>query len=120
MRESINFQTNLVNKAFAVVLLLAVIATIVLLFLKKNEQASYTYLGYLFVTLLFSTYAFIGEKGLSQIYTDSVMRQSVEAQAMMNYIIRVVLFAIYFGVTIFFHLRKPKEKPSTAINSTDI
>ncbi|WP_449451739.1 hypothetical protein [Streptococcus suis] len=40
MRESINFQTNLVNKAFAVVLLLAVIATIVLLFLKKNEQAS--------------------------------------------------------------------------------
>ncbi len=48
------------------------------------------------------------------------MRQSVEAQAMMNYIIRVVLFAIYFGVTIFFHLRKPKEKPSTAINSTDI
>ncbi|HEM2769046.1 TPA: hypothetical protein U0613_000794 [Streptococcus suis] len=120
MRESINFQTNLVNKAFAVVLLLAVIATIVLLFLKKNEQASYTYLGYLFVTLLFSTYAFIGEKGLGQIYTDSVMRQSVEAQAMRNYIIRVVLFAIYFGVTIFFHLRKPKEKPSTAINSTDI
>ncbi len=47
MRESVNFQTNLVNKAFAAVLLLAVIATIVLLFLKKNEQASYTYLGYL-------------------------------------------------------------------------
>ena len=43
-----------------------------------------------------------------------------ESQAMLGYIFQVVLFAIYFGITIFFHLRKPKEKPSTAVNSTDI
>lgn len=120
MKESFLFQTNIINKALVVVLLLAVIATIVLLFLKRNEQASYTYLGYLFGTLVFSTYAFIGSKGVAQVYTDAAMRQGVESQAMLGYIFQVVLFAIYFGITIFFHLRKPKEKPSTAVNSTDI
>lgn len=119
-RESFQFQTGIVNKVFAVLLLLALSAVIALLFLKKNEQASYAYLGYLFGTLLFHTYTYMGTKGLAQLYSDSVMRQTVEAQAIVGYIIGIVLFAIYFGLTVFFHLRKPKEKPSVAATSTDI
>lgn len=120
LREVAVFQTNAINKGFALVLLLLVIATIVLLFLKKNEQASYTYLAYLFGTLLSSTYVYLGGKGLTSLYTDPVMRQSTSAGLLGTYIVQVILFAIYFGLTVFFHLRKPKEKPSTDMTATDI
>ncbi len=120
MRAAAEFQTNVVNKAFAVLLFAVLLAVIVLLFRKKNEQASYAYLGYLFGTLLLSTYIFIGGRGLAQVYTDPIMRQAVEAQTLLSYGIAIALFAVYFGVTIFFHLRKPKDKPSTATNATDI
>lgn len=116
MKELNAFQTNGINKGLAVVLLVVLIATIVFLFLKKNEQASYSYLGYLFLTLVSSTYAFIGAKGLSHIYPDFMP----DMQLMISYVVNIVLFVIYFGVTVFFHLRKPKEKPSMEVNATDI
>ncbi|WP_155963177.1 ABC transporter permease [Streptococcus ruminantium] len=120
MRESISFQTNLINRAFAVVLLLTLVAVVVLLFLGKNKQASCTYLGYLIGTLLLHTYSFVGSKGLTQIYTDLTTRQIVEIQTLAFYVVNIVLFLIYFGVTIFFHLRKPKQELSETNHSTDI
>ncbi|HFI0305443.1 ABC transporter permease [Streptococcus suis] len=119
-KEAIGFQTNLINKVLAALLLLIVVATIVFLFMKKNEQASFTYLGYVFGALLFNTYAFIGGKGLVSIFTDELTRQGTSATLMGGYIVNIVLFVIYFGVTVFFHLRKPKEKPNAATNATDI
>ncbi|HFI0633759.1 TPA: MFS transporter [Streptococcus suis] len=119
-RETANLQTSMIQKIAAIVMFGLLIAVIVFLFMKKNELASYLYIGYLFSTLLLNTYNYLAGKGVAQLYSDAAFRDVTAATMLGGYIINIVLFAIYFGVTVFFHLRKPKEQPSTAINSTDI
>ncbi|CYU76788.1 major facilitator superfamily permease [Streptococcus suis] len=119
-RETANLQNSILQKIAALVLFGLLIAVIVFLFKKKNELASYLYIGYLFSTLLLNTYNYLASKGIANLYSDAGVRDVTAAGMLGAYIINIVLFAIYFGVTIFFHLRKPKEQPSTAINSTDI
>ncbi|MCK4024786.1 MFS transporter [Streptococcus iners] len=119
-RETANLQNSILQKIAALVLFGLLIAVIVFLFMKKNELASYLYIGYLFSTLLLNTYNYLASKGIANLYSDAGLRDVTAAGMLWAYILNIVLFAIYFGVTIFFHLRKPKEKPSTAINSTDI
>ncbi|HFI0577969.1 TPA: MFS transporter [Streptococcus suis] len=119
-RETANLQNGMLQKIVAVVLFGLLIAVIVFLFMKKNELASYLYIGYLFSTLLLNTYNYLASKGIAQLYSDAAFRDVTAATMLGGYIINIVLFAIYFGVTVFFHLRKPKEQASTAINSTDI
>lgn len=120
VRASAEFDTNGINKVLAIILLALIIVTIVFLFQKKNETASYSYIGYLFGTLVGSTYAYIGTKGIANLYTDELFRKSTEAGAMGMYVLRIVLFAIFFGLTVFFLVRKPKEKPSMEQTATDI
>lgn len=120
LRETANLQTGIIQKIAALVMFGLLIAVIVFLFMKKNELASYLYIGYLFSTLLLNTYNYLAGKGIANLYSDAGVRDVTAAGMLGAYIINIVLFAIYFGVTIFFHLRKPKEQPSTAINSTDI
>lgn len=119
-RETANLQNSILQKIAALVLFGLLIAVIVFLFMKKNELASYLYIGYLFSTLLLNTYNYLAGKGIANLYSDAAFRDGTAAGMLGAYILNIVLFAIYFGVTIFFHLRKPKEQPSTAINSTDI
>lgn len=119
-RETANLQTSMIQKIAAIAMFGLLIAVIVFLFKKKNELASYLYIGYLFSTLLLNTYNYLASKGIANLYSDAGVRDVTAAGMLGAYIINIVLFAIYFGVTIFFHLRKPKEQPSTAINSTDI
>lgn len=119
-RETANLQNSILQKIAALVLFGLLIAVIVFLFMKKNELASYLYIGYLFSTLLLNTYNYLASKGIANLYSDAGLRDVTAAGMLGAYVINIVLFAIYFGVTIFFHLRKPKEQPSTAINSTDI
>lgn len=119
-RASIEFSTNGINKALAVILLALIIVTIVFLFQKKNETASYSYIGYLFGTLIASTYAYLGTKGVAGLYTEELLRKSTEEGALGMYVLSIVLFAIFFGLTVFFLVRKPKEKPSMAQTATDI
>ncbi|HFI0105771.1 TPA: MFS transporter [Streptococcus suis] len=120
LRETANLQTSMIQKIAAIVMFGLLIAVIVFLFMKKNELASYLYIGYLFSTLLLNTYNYLAGKGVAQLYSDAAFRDVTAAGMLGVYIFYIVLFAIYFGVTVFFHLRKPKEQPSTAINSTDI
>ena len=115
-RETANLQNSILQKIAALVLFGLLIAVIVFLFMKKNELASYLYIGYLFSTLLLNTYNYLASKGIANLYSDAGLRDVTAAGMLWAYILNIVLFAIYFGVTIFFHLRKPKEKPSTAIN----
>lgn len=120
LRETANLQTSMLQKIAAIVMFGLLIAVIVFLFMKKNELASYLYIGYLFSTLLLNTYNYLAGKGVAQLYSDAAFRDVTAAGMLGVYIFYIVLFAIYFGLTVFFHLRKPKEQPSTAINSTDI
>ncbi|HFI0342357.1 TPA: MFS transporter [Streptococcus suis] len=120
LRETANLQTSMIQKIAAIVMFGLLIAVIVFLFMKKNELASYLYIGYLFSTLLLNTYNYLAGKGVAQLYSDAAFRDVTAAGMLGVYIFYIVLFAIYFGLTVFFHLRKPKEQPSTAINSTDI
>lgn len=120
LRETANLQTSMIQKIAAIVMFGLLIAVIVFLFMKKNELASYLYIGYLFSTLLLHTYNYLAGKGIAQLYSEKGLSDVTEAATLGVYALNIVLFAIYFGVTIFFHLRKPKEQPSTAINSTDI
>lgn len=119
-KASMEFSTNGINKTLIIIQLILIIATIVFLFQKKNETASYTYIGHLFASLITSTYGYIGAKGLSALYTEELFRKSAEIVALGFYIFSIVLFAIFFGLTVFFLLRKPKEKPSVAQTATDI
>ncbi|HEM4051197.1 TPA: MFS transporter [Streptococcus suis] len=119
-RETANLQNSILQKIAALVLFGLLIAVIVFLFMKKNELASYLYIGYLFSTLLLNTYNYLAGKGIANLYSDAAWRDVAAAGMLGTYIFKIVLFTIYFGVTIFFNLRKPKEQPSTAINSTDI
>ncbi|HEL9629243.1 TPA: MFS transporter [Streptococcus suis] len=120
LRETANLQNSILQKIAALVLFVLLIAVIVFLFMKKNELASYLYIGYLFSTLLLNTYNYLAGKGIANLYSDAAWRDVAATGMLGTYIFKIVLFAIYFGVTVFFHLRKPKEQPSTAINSTDI
>lgn len=119
-RETANLQTSMIQKIAAIAMFGLLIAVIVFLFMKKNELASYLYIGYLFSTLLLNTYNYLAGKGIANLYSDAAWRDVAATGMLGTYIFKIVLFAIYFGVTVFFHLRKPKEQPSTAINSTDI
>ncbi|HFI0794622.1 TPA: MFS transporter [Streptococcus suis] len=119
-RETANLQTSMIQKIAAIAMFGLLIAVIVFLFMKKNELASYLYIGYLFSTLLLNTYNYLAGKDIANLYSDAAFRDVTAAGMLGAYIFYIVLFAIYFGVTVFFHLRKPKEQPSTAINSTDI
>lgn len=113
-------QVGLFYKVFAILLLLALIATIIFLFQKKNELASYVYIGYLFGTLIQTVYTYVATKGIYAGVSNETFRVALEGSVLGAFILGAVLFAIYFGVTVFFLLRKPKETPSMAINATDI
>lgn len=102
LKTAFAFETNPANKGLVISLLVLLIATIVFLFQKKNELASYSYIAYLFGTLVRLTYFYIVEQVLS------------------SYIMGIVFFAIFFGLTVFFLVRKPKEKPSMEQTATDI
>lgn len=119
-KASVEISTNVVNKSLAVILLLLLIGVIVYLVKKDTEKASYVYIAYLFGTLISSTYAFITGKQLLAIITDETLRAATQSSTTGVYIFYVVLFAIYFGLTVFFLLRKPKTIPSTGQNATDI
>lgn len=119
LREQAAFSTNILNKILAVSLLLLLVGTIVFLFQKKNEKASYVYAIYLVFALIFNTYAYIGARSLAQLYSDEMMRQGGSTGAFWAYILQIVIFAVYFGLTLFFLFRKPKEKPSVAATATD-
>lgn len=114
------FQTGIVQKIFGIVLLLLVVGAAVFLLQKKNELASYVYMGYLFGTLLMATYTFIVTRGLFSQFANETMRSIMTGTVLGSYILSVVLFAIYFGLTVFFLLRKPKETPNLTPNATDI
>ncbi|WP_237334210.1 MFS transporter [Streptococcus marmotae] len=114
------FDGNIVNKILALVLLVLIVATIVFLFRKKNETASYTYLAYLFVTLINGTYAYIGGRGIATYYSDEMLRKTMQATTLGGYGLGIVLFLLFSGLTVFFLLRKPKEKPSMEQTATDI
>ncbi|MBY5034127.1 MFS transporter [Streptococcus gallolyticus] len=119
-RSSVELQTSLVMKVFVVLLLLAMVAVVVFLVQKKGELASYTYIGYLFGTLVLATYSFVAGRGVLQQISEESIRQISQATLMGTFAVQVVLFAVYFGLTIFFHLRKPKVLPDMGQNATDI
>lgn len=119
LKETILLQTNAINKSFVVLYVLILLFVIVQLVRKKNESASYAYLGYLFATLLQATYTFVAMRGLVHILEDTLLHDSTRNQLVVSYSISVVLFAIYFAITAFFHLRKPKEE-APAPSTTDI
>ncbi|HEL1584258.1 TPA: MFS transporter [Streptococcus suis] len=119
-QTAFELQVGVFYKVFAVLLLLALVATIVLLFQKKNELASYVYIGYLFGTLIQTVVAYVTTRGIYAGFSNEALRTTYEATTLVSFIFGVVLFAIYFGLTAFFLFRKPKEAPSIAINTTDI
>lgn len=119
-RETIGISTGIVSKLFAVVLFAALVAVVVLLVKKQAEKASLVYIGYLFGTLLQATHVYIAMRGLANVYSDPMMRATTNQTTLVVYIFSIVLFAVYLGLTLFFHYRKPKETPSMAQNATDI
>ncbi|MCP1639493.1 ABC transporter permease [Streptococcus gallinaceus] len=119
-RASVELQSNMVMKIFAVLLLLAMVAVVVYLVRKQGETASYIYIGYLFGTLILSTYSFVAGRAVIQTMTDETFRSVTNATILGGYIAKIALFALFFGLTVFFHLRKPKVLPDTAQNATDI
>jgi hypothetical protein len=114
------FTTNIINKILVVALFAILIAAIVFLFKKANEKASYTYIAYLFGTLIYFTYSFIGTNQISKIHETAEMQGFTKSAALMGYGINILLFVIYFGVTVFFLVRKPKVTPDMSQTATDI
>ncbi|MGT2912033.1 ABC transporter permease [Streptococcus cameli] len=114
------FNTNLLNKVLVIVMVVLLIGTLVFLIKKQNEAASYTYIGYLFATLISATYVYMNTGNISRLYQDVEMQQATQAAALGVYGINIALFVVYFGLTVFFLLRKPKDKPSLAQTATDI
>ncbi|HFU4026051.1 TPA: MFS transporter [Streptococcus suis] len=119
-QAAFELQVGMFYKVFAVLLLLALVATIILLFQKKNEQAAYVYIGYLFGTLVQTVVAYVTTRGIYAGFSNETLRTTYEATTLVSFIFGVVLFSIYFGLTAFFLFRKPKETPSVATNATDI
>lgn len=120
MRETSLFQTNVINKVFALFLVILLIVALVFLIKKQFEKASFMYIGYLFGTLILAVYSYVGSKGLVNLYTDETMRTVANSALLGGFAVSVVLFGIYFGLTVFFHLRKPKVLPTLEQNATDI
>lgn len=78
-RETANLQNSILQKIAALVLFGLLIAVIVFLFKKKNELASYLYIGYLFSTLLLNTYNYLASKGIANLYSDAGVRDVTAA-----------------------------------------
>ena len=119
-KDSASFTTNFINKGLVILLVILLAATIFFLFKKANERASYVYIAYLFGTLIYFTYAYIGSLQISKQYQTADIYQATKSGALVGYGMNIVLFAIYFGLTIFFLLKKPKDTPSVTQTSTDI
>ena len=119
-KDSASFTTNFINKGLVILLVILLAATIFFLFKKANERASYVYIAYLFGTLIYFTYAYIGSLQISKQYQTADIYQATKSGALVGYGMNIVLFAIYFGLTVFFLFKKPKETPSVSQTSTDI
>ena len=119
-KDSASFTTNFINNGLVILLFILLAATIFLLFKKANERASYVYIAYLFGTLIYFTYAYIGSLQISKQYQTADIYQATKSGALVGYGMNIVLFAIYFGLTVFFLFKKPKETPSVSQTSTDI
>lgn len=109
-------QTGLISRVLVVLLFVLLVAIVLFLVRKQEELASYTYMGYLFVTLIRSTYGYVGGKNIAQLHTDAMMRSIAEKTALFGYLGMVALFALFFGLTVFFHFRKPKPQPPVTGN----
>ena len=119
-QASADFSSNLINKGLIILQLILLLVTIFFLFKKANERASYVYIAYLFGTLIYFTYAYIGSLQISKQYQTADIYQATKSGALVGYGMNIVLFAIYFGLTVFFLFKKPKETPSVSQTSTDI
>lgn len=119
-QAAFELQVGMFYKIFAVLLLLALVVTIVLLFQQKNEQASYVYIGYLFGTLVQSVVTYVTTRGIYAGFSNETLRTTYEATSLGVFILGVVLFVVYFGVTVLVLFLKQKETPSVATNATDI
>ena len=119
-QASADFTSNLINKGLIILQLVLLFVTIFFLFKKANERASYAYIAYLFSTLVYFTYAYIGSLQISKQFQTTDIYEATKSGALMGYGLNIVLFVIYFGVTAFFLFRKPKETPSVSQTSTDI
>lgn len=113
------FNTDWVNRSLAIILLIFLIVTIVFLFKKQNERASYIYIVYLFGTLIAAVYSYVGSAKILQSFSGTMMDVGGNS-GLFGFLLNAILFAIYFGLTVFFLLRKPKDTPSVASNATDI
>ena len=119
-QASADFTSNLINKGLIILQLVLLFVTIFFLFKKANERASYAYIAYLFSTLVYFTYAYIGSLQISKQFQTTEIYEATKSGALINYGFNIVLFVIYFGVTAFFLFKKPKETPSVSQTSTDI
>ena len=119
-KDSAAFTSNLINKGLVILLVILLAATIFFLFKKANERASYAYIAYLFGTLIYFTYAYIGSLQIAKQYQTTDIYEATKSGALINYGFNIALFVIYFGVTAFFLFRKPKETPTVSQTSTDI
>ena len=119
-QASADFSSNLINKGLIILQLVLLLVTIFFLFKKANERASYAYIAYLFSTLVYFTYSYIGSLQISKQFQTTDIYEATKSGALMGYGLNIVLFVIYFGVTAFFLFRKPKDTPSEVQTSTDI
>ena len=119
-QASADFTSNLINKGLIILQLVLLFVTIFFLFKKANERASYAYIAYLFSTLVYFTYAYIGSLQISKQFQFTEIYEATKSGALINYGFNIALFVIYFGVTAFFLFKKPKETPSVSQTSTDI
>ena len=119
-QASADFTSNLINKGLIILQLVLLFVTIFFLFKKANERASYAYIAYLFSTLVYFTYAYIGSLQISKQFQTTEIYEATKSGALMGYGLNIALFVIYFGVTAFFLFKKPKETPSVSQTSTDI
>ena len=119
-QASADFTSNLINKGLIILQLVLLFVTIFFLFKKANERASYAYIAYLFSTLIYFTYAYIGSLQIAKQYQTTDIYEATKSGALINYGFNIALFVIYFGVTAFFLFRKPKDTPSVVQTSTDI
>lgn len=119
-QASADFTSNSINKGLVILQLVLLLVTIFFLFKKANEQASYTYIAYLFSTLIYFTYSYIGSLQITKQFQTTEIYEATKSGALMGYGLNIALFVIYFGVTAFFLFKKPKETPSVSQTSTDI
>ena len=119
-QASADFSSNLINKGLIILQLILLLVTIFFLFKKANERASYAYIAYLFSTLVYFTYSYIGSLQIAKQFQTTDIYEATKSGSLINYGFNIVLFVIYFGVTAFFLFKKPKDTPSAVQTSTDI